>query len=104
MGILIDLGSAKQVAAVQVMVSSGAEIGLRTGTSDPGAGKAGDNKIYDTFAPAGQPKTAGSGTTVLPGPGDPVRYLLVWISKLPPNADSSGGYAVQVQDIKVLVS
>jgi len=103
MGILIDLGSAKQVAAVQVMVSPGATIELRTGSSDPGSSKAGDQQIFTDYTPQGQPKTAGSGTTVLAGPGDPVRYLLVWISKLPQTTDN-GQYVVQVQDIKVLVT
>ena len=104
MGLLIDLGSPKQIAAVRVSVSPGAQIELRTGTSDPGATKAGDNKILDSFTAVGQPKTAGSGTTVIPGPADPVQYLLVWISRLPTTADSSGQYVVQVQDIQVLVS
>ncbi len=104
MGFLIDLGSAKQVAAVQVMVSPGAQIELRTGSHDPGANKAGDNQIFNEFTPQGQAKTAGSGTTVLSGPADPVQYLLVWISKLPPNPDSSGEYQVKVEEIKVLVS
>jgi hypothetical protein len=29
---------------------------------------------------------------------------LVWISKLPPNPDSTGDYIVQVQDIQVLAN
>jgi len=65
--------------------------------------KAGDQQIFTDYTPQGQPKTAGSGTTVLAGPGDPVRYLLVWISKLPQTTDN-GQYVVQVQDIKVLVT
>jgi hypothetical protein len=40
---------------------------------------------------------------VLQGPADPVRYLMVWISKLPPTLDN-GGYIVQVQDIQVLAT
>ncbi len=105
MGILINLGSPKQVAAVRVSISPGAQVELRTGTSDPGAdsGSPGDKQIADSFT-AGQPKTAGPGTTILNGPEQPVQYLLVWISKLPPTPDSNGQYIVQIQDIKVLAS
>ena len=105
MGILIDLGSAKQVAAVRVTATPGATIELRSGTDDPGAdsGAQGDKQVLDSYAP-GQPKVTGPGTTVLNGPQQPVRYLLVWITKLPSTPDTNGGYIVQVQDIKVLAS
>ncbi|OLB65285.1 MAG: hypothetical protein AUI10_07435 [Actinobacteria bacterium 13_2_20CM_2_72_6] len=101
MGILIDLGAPKQVADVQVTASAGAMIDLRTGTSDPGpnSGRDGDKQIYDTFRTVGDPKTVSS-TTVFQGPTDPVRYLMVFISKLPPIQDN-GGYYIQVQDIQV---
>jgi hypothetical protein len=104
MGIFIDLGAAKQVAAVKVTASPGAVIELRTGASDPGAssGRDGDKQIFDSFKAVGEPKTVSS-TTLLSGPGDPVRYLMVWISKLPPTPEAAG-YFVQVQDIQVLAT
>jgi len=105
MGILINLGSPKQIASVQVIASQGATIELRTGTSDPGAdsGAAGDKQIYESFTLVGQPKEAGATRTVFNGPQEPVQYLLVWISKLPPQPDS-GGYQVQIQDIQIVAS
>jgi hypothetical protein len=107
MGILIDLGSPKQVASVQVTMTPGATIELRSGASDPGpdSGRPGDLQIVQTFTP-GPPKTStsGSGGTVLNGPTDPVRYLMVWISKLPPTPDSTGQYQVQVREIQVKVN
>jgi hypothetical protein len=105
MGILIDLGSPRQVAVVQVTMTPGATVELRSGTNDPGpsSGKTGDQQIAQTFTP-GQPKTSGSGVTVLNGPTDPVRYLMLWISKLPSTPDSTGQYQVQVQEIQVNAS
>jgi hypothetical protein len=106
MGILINLGSAKQVSVVNVIASSGAVIELRTGDSDPGpdSGSTGDKQIYDGFQKVGEPKTAGPSTTILNGPEKPVQFLLVWISRLPPEPDSTGQYLVQIQDIQVLVT
>ncbi len=97
LGFLIDLGSAKQVSDVSVNLTPGAMVDLRTGSSASGDDKA----IYDAFKPVSEAKPAGASTTVLNGPQEPVRYLMIWISKLVPDA---GQYAVSVSDIRVQAS
>jgi hypothetical protein len=105
MGILLDLGSPKQVALVKVQFAvAGATVELRTGTSDPGpaSGSAGDKEIVSTFKTVGSPHADAGTNVILNGDtSQPVQYLLVWITKLP---SDNGGYQVQIQDIQVLVN
>jgi hypothetical protein len=104
MGILIDLQSAKSVKAVRVVLSaSGASAELRGGATDPGNTSVGDGEILNTFTTIGQPLKDHSGTTmVFPVPQDtqPTRYLLVFITKLPP--DDEGRFVLGVNEITVL--
>jgi len=109
MGLLLDLGAEKKVASVQVQLSQrGAAVELHAGNKDPGASSsASDGAILDGLQGAdypivGQP-TQDAATTVgfLPGASEPVRYLIVWITKLPPGIGSCSGYQVGVQDIRV---
>jgi hypothetical protein len=102
MGILIDLGSAKSVAFVQVDLSTtGATIELRGGTSDPGSSEAGDEAVVRDFKLIGEPKANSPLTVALTGsPDQPVRYLLVWITQLP-QSDPGGGFQLGVQEITV---
>ena len=97
LGFLIDLGSPKQVGTVSVQMSQGAMVDLRYGSSDPGN----DKDVFSSFKAVSDPKAAGSGTTVLNGPQETVRYLMVWISKLVPDA---GQFYVSVSDIQVQAS
>jgi eukaryotic-like serine/threonine-protein kinase len=98
LGFLIDLKSEKQVATVSVQMSPGAMVDLRYGTVNPNDD---DKTIFGELQAVSQPKSAGAGVTVLNGPQQPVRYLMVWISKLVPDA---GQYFVSVSDIQVQVS
>lgn len=104
MGILIDLQSAKPVKAVRVVVTaSGASVELRAGNTDPGDTSEGDAAILESFTTIGQPLKDHPGTTmVFPVPQDtqPARYLLVWITKLPP--DDTGRFVLGVNEISVL--
>ena len=101
MGVLINLGSARRVSSVQVQLSrQGATLELRTGTEDPGAGEAGDTKIVSTYQTVGDPRAECPTTVVLAAPDQPVQFLLVWITKLPPDGDE---FQVGIQEITVLV-
>jgi eukaryotic-like serine/threonine-protein kinase len=104
MGILIDLRTPQPVRAVRVVLSAaGASAELRSGTTDPGDTGVGDNEIVNTYLTVGQPLKDHAGTTmVFPVPQDaqPVRYLLLWITKLPP--DDTGRFVIGVNEITVL--
>jgi hypothetical protein len=104
MGILIDLGEAIKVRSVKVVVSrQGASIALRAGTTDPGNTSSGDKTINQTYTTIGQPFADHPGTTmVFPVPDDAqaTQFLLVWITKLPP--DNAGKFALGVNEITVL--
>jgi hypothetical protein len=73
---------------------------LRTGTSDPGNTTAGDDTIAKNFTVIGTPNQQAATTTVFPVDKDSVQYLLIWITKLPPNAE--GKFVLTVNEIVVL--
>jgi hypothetical protein len=102
MGVLIDLGTAKHVEAVKVDLSaSGATAELRTGTTDPGSSRSGDQRVLNTYTLVGDPISDG-GTTMAFGGFDPdktYRYLLVWITAMP--KDNTGEYQIGIQEIVV---
>ena len=101
MGILIDLGSPKDVTTVKITFANrGATVELRKGTPLPPATADGDNQVFQTYEPIGQPQEAGS-TTVLNSDGHPVQYLLIWITKLPVSVDDSSRYQARIQEIEV---
>ena len=104
MGILIDLGTAKPVKAVRVVLgASGASAELRGGTTDPGNTSEGDGQIVSSFSTIGQPLKDHAGTTMVfpvPQNTEPTQYLLVFITKLPP--DDEGRFVISVNEITVL--
>ncbi len=105
MGILIDLGAAKAVRIVQVQfAAAGATVELRTGSSDPGSSSAGDKQVIESFQTVGPPHEDAGTNVVLNADGQPVRYLLVWVTKLPESTDKPGQYQVAIQDIQVLAN
>jgi hypothetical protein len=112
MGVLIDLGAEKRLASVKVQLSApGATLELRGGTSAPTS--SGTFALATTdgngfkvngadLARIGDVKQNAGTNVVLPGqPDSPVRYLVVWITKLP--ALASGKYQVGIQEITVSV-
>jgi hypothetical protein len=104
MGILVDLGAAKEVAAVKVSFTTpGATVELRTGTSDFPATKDGDTQLVAAYQQDGAPKENAGSSVLLASDGRSVQYLLIWITKLPPS-DLANQYQVGVEDIQVLVS
>jgi hypothetical protein len=104
MGLLIDLGQPTAVGGVKVTVGAqGASIALRTGTSDPGDTAEGDATIVSTYEPIGQELQDHSGTVMffpVAEADQRIQYLLVWITKLP--ADAEGRFRISVNEITVL--
>jgi serine/threonine protein kinase len=85
MGLLIDLGSVKDVTTISVdFLTPGATAEARIGGTDPGATKTGDAKLVSAFKPVGTagPQVAGA-TQVFPI-GAKTRYVLIWVTSLPP--------------------
>jgi len=100
LGILIDLGQPTTVVNVQVdFTVPGAGTEIYVGNTDPGATSAGDAQIMHTYRRIGDEQVAGS-TAVLPI-GAKTRYLLVFISSLPPQDGHSGRFAIGINEITV---
>lgn len=91
-GVVLDLGKVQQVGNVDVSFLGGStSVELRT-TEDSSVPQMPDG--FDEVA-------KGTGTKVSLKPDKPVqaRYLLVWLTKLPPSSD--GNYRGKISDIKV---
>jgi hypothetical protein len=113
MGILIDLGEAMPVTLVRMeLATGGVTAELRGGDDDPGSTSQGDGEIatsYVTIAasyvPLGEPKRDGSGDTTMvfdvSGTDETYRYLMIWITELPP---MTYGYRVEVRQVSVVAS
>jgi hypothetical protein len=112
MGLLVDLGADKRVASVKVQLSApGATLELRGGSTAPAT--SGTFAIANSdsvnfkvdgadFARIGEVRQNAGTNVILPGqPDAAVRYLVVWITKLPSIAN--GKYQVGVQEITVSV-
>lgn len=101
MGLLLDLGAAKNLSDVQIELNSvGASIQLLGGTSDPGPNA--DATVLTRYTKIGEPLADYQGTT-MHFPVDATatyRYLLVWITGLPQDGDR---YRVGIQEIIVRV-
>ena len=104
MGILIDLGSPVKVVSVQLALTTpGATGELRTGATSPESSPAGDAQVVAEYTVVGQPKVDMSTTALFPGPDQPTRYLLVWITKLPPDGVGKSGFRLSLGEITVRV-
>jgi hypothetical protein len=101
MGILIDLGEAREIASVRVqMTSAGATIGLLGGDEDPGDSSEGDQAIVDGFSVLAEQVEDADTNIELQADGATARYVVVWITELP---ESNGGYKITISDINVFV-
>ncbi|MFG3422197.1 protein kinase family protein [Micromonospora sp. NPDC048063] len=103
MGVWVDLGEEHTVKSVQVLLSArGASARLLTGTSNPPSSASGDAQLVAEYkTPIGQPFEEHDGTKMTFNGFDAdkkYRYLLLWITELPP---SERGYKVGVQEITV---
>lgn len=104
-GVWVDLGKPQQVDNVKVYLArSGSTLELRGGNEDPGNGQAteaGDEQIVATYQTVA-PSRVAEGTNVLfVGNETPVRYLLIWVTRL--GADQTRRYIVEIDEIEVTV-
>jgi eukaryotic-like serine/threonine-protein kinase len=113
MGILIDLGEAKSIMSVRVSLSQkGASLELRGGQSDPGSGidatdltaaRTADGDVVKNFVAISPAIEDWDGTVVnfaVAADQAPVRYLMVFLTKLPEK--KPGSFGVTVNEITVL--
>ncbi|MFG3338254.1 protein kinase family protein [Glycomyces sp. NPDC048151] len=99
MGVLIDLGEAREVASVRVqMTSAGATVGLLGGDEDPGDSSDGDQAIVDGFDVLAEPVEDADTNIELKTDGEATRFIVVWVTELPPVSD---GYKLTISDINV---
>ncbi|MDA1361249.1 protein kinase family protein [Glycomyces luteolus] len=99
MGILIDLGEAREVSSVRVqMTSAGATVGLLGGDEDPGDSSEGDQAIVDGFTVLADQVPDADTNIELKSDGAAVRYIVVWVTELPTVSD---GYKLTISDINV---
>lgn len=104
MGVFIDLNTPQKVSSVVVdFNTSGASAELHSGATDPGSSATGDATVVSTFPIVGAAKTELGTTALFPGPDQPTRYLMLWITKLPPATDGSGKFQVSIGEITVRV-
>jgi hypothetical protein len=104
MGVLINLGTPRNVSDVRVETSaSGVAMEIRTGTTDPGDNSAGDKKVVETYKKlSDDDRGTNTGTReILTGfdADTKYQYILVWLTELP-RADD-GRYRVSVSNIEV---
>jgi hypothetical protein len=104
MGVLINLGTPRTLSNVRVEASApGVTMEIRTGTTDPGDNKAGDDKIVKTYKPlndGGPVKTSGTREEMGGFDADTkYQYVLVWLSELPRSDD--GKYRIDISNIEV---
>ncbi|MGW0602463.1 protein kinase family protein [Streptomyces sp. NPDC002640] len=92
-GVILDLGKVQPVSKVTVEFMGETSVELRAASSKA----ASQPTSFDDFTKAAK----GSGTTVTLTPGKELesRYLLVWLTKLPP--ESAGTFRGRVVDVKV---
>jgi hypothetical protein len=106
MGVLINLGTPRNLSEVRVETSSpGVGMDIRTGTTDPGDSSAGDDKIVKTYKKLGDADadSKSDGTNRIFAVFDAntkYQYVLVFITELPP-ADDGDGFQVSVNEISV---
>ncbi|WP_432080041.1 protein kinase family protein [Streptomyces sp. WAC 04229] len=92
LGVVLDLGKVQQVGEVTVSFVGNTSVELRSAGTD----------TAEPQSIGGYTKAAeGTGTTVTLKPGEPLqaRYLLVWLTQLPPTDD--GNFRGRVVDVKV---
>ncbi|GHI06434.1 serine/threonine protein kinase [Streptomyces cellostaticus] len=94
-GVILDLGKVQQVGKATISFLGETSVELRAAGADAGS----EPTSFDAFSKVAE----GSGTTVTLQPGKPLktRYLLVWLTQLPPDNDNPGHWRGRVADIKV---
>ena len=86
MGLLINLGSVKDVTSVQVdFLTPGETVQALVGNSDPGSGNANTKKIVSSYKPVGNETPLQAGSTQVFPIGENTQYILIWCTKLSPS-------------------
>lgn len=97
-GLLLDLGSVRQVRSVHVQLAGSSTVELRAApgaTSAPAVSKAGLDSLGTAAA-----KGTGTDVDLTPGHALSTRYLLIWLTDIP--KDVEGRYQGRVAEIKVM--
>ena len=105
MGVLINLGTPRQLAELRVSTSApGVVMDVRYGTSDPGDSRSGDEKLLKDYKRLGDGDAEKSTGTnwISPAfePDQKYQYVLVFLTELPKNEDGPG-YKVNVNEIEL---
>ena len=94
-GLLLDLGSVRPIAGVQVGFSApGAQVELRT--ADPAATSAPTTLEQTTAVAAARDGKQVAALT--PAPGTKARWVVVWVTSLPKDGD---GYRVGISELRI---
>jgi hypothetical protein len=81
-GLLIDMGSVRNITSVQVdFLTKGEDAQAYVGNTDPGVGNSNTAKILTNFTPIGSVQDVGA--TGVFSIGQPTRYVLIWVTSLP---------------------
>ncbi len=105
MGVLINLGSPRALAEIQVATSApGVAMDVRYGANDPGDTSNGDEKLLKEYKKLGDGDAEKSTGTnwAFSGfePDQKYQYVLVFLTELPTNEDGPG-YKVNVNEIQL---
>jgi hypothetical protein len=106
MGVLINLGTARNLSEVRVETSSGGVgMDIRTGTTDPGANSGGDLKVVQSYKKLSEDDSdskADGTNRVFSGfdANTKYQYVLVFVTELP-TADDNNGFQISVNEVSV---
>jgi putative peptidoglycan lipid II flippase len=93
-GLLLDLGSRQEVSALELgLVGAGTHVELRA--SDRLGTEAGDFRLLR------RAQGAGTAVTLRPDSTLTTRYLLIWLTRLPPAPDSPGDFRGGITEVVV---
>ena len=94
-GVILDLGKVQQVGKATISFKGETSVELRAASVSAES----EPTSFNAFSTVAN----GSGTTVTLQPGKPLktRFLLVWLTQLPPDNDNPGHWRGRVADIKV---
>ncbi len=104
-GVLIDLGSVRDVTSVAVAFQTpNATVQAYIGDTDPGLGNANSAKLVKAFKAVGTAGPQVAGPSIVLPIGQSTRYVLIWVSVLPPGGDlaPAGRYLVGIDEVSVV--
>ncbi|MFE0251539.1 serine/threonine protein kinase [Streptomyces sp. NPDC059010] len=93
-GVILDLGKVQQVGKVTITFVGDTSVELRAASGDTGS----EPTTLESYAKVAE--GSGSSVTLKPGQTTKTRYLLVWLTDLPRQADD-GQFRGRIMDVKV---